>query len=258
MRRVRRVLRVACGPFGVGRFGGAILSAGLLGAGLLCLSAAPAVAADMPEPPQAAPIFYAPPPFIWTGFYVGGNFGWSWTQISDTVTIAGKAGSLAGTANGFLGGGQAGFNWQVFQPLVLGIEGDFQGFQTTKRKGSVNTTVGLVSIAASENIPYFGTIRGRIGYAYGTFLFYATAGGVYGARTLAGTLSTIGSFSSSAIFTSWTAGAGIETSLGGRFSAKLEYLFIGSPSDSPPVPGETALVGTSSTNLVRFGVNYRF
>ena len=258
MRQIRRVLRVAGGRFGVGRFGAAIVSAGLLGAGLFCLSVGPAVAADMPEGTEAPPIFYAPPAFSWTGFYVGGNFGWSWTQISDTVTIGGKAGPLAGTANGFLGGGQAGFNWQVFQPLVIGIEGDFQGFQATKRRGAVNTTVGPVTIAASENTPYFGTMRGRAGFAYGTLMFYATAGGVYGERTLAGTLSTIGSFSSSATFTSWTAGAGIEAALGGRFSAKLEYLFIGSPSNSPPVPGQTALVGTSGTNLVRFGLNYRF
>ena len=151
MRQIRRVLRVVGGRFGV-----AILSAGLLGSGLCSLSVRQAVAADMPESQwNSTPIFYAPPAFSWTGFYVGGNFGWSWTQISDTVTIGGKAGPLAGTANGFLGGGQAGFNWQVFQPLVLGIEGDFQGFQTTKRKGSVNTTVGLVSITASENTPYF-------------------------------------------------------------------------------------------------------
>lgn len=116
--------------------------------------------------------------------------------------------------------------------------------------------MGITGVA---NTPYFGTARGRIGYADGTLMFYGTVGALYGDSTLTGKLSTSGSFSSSATFWSWTAGAGIEASLGGQYSAKLEYLFVGSPSNSPLVPGETAaLTSTSRTNLIRAGLNYRF
>jgi outer membrane immunogenic protein len=66
-----------------------------------------ASAADVPppfEPPP--PIVYAPVPqiFSWSGFYVGGNTGWGWTNTSGTFTSAAGAGSFSGSSNGFLGG----------------------------------------------------------------------------------------------------------------------------------------------------------
>ena len=56
-----------------------------------------------------------------------------------------------------------------------------------------------------------------------------TGGGLYGKSTLDGTLSTTGPYSSSATYWTWTAGAGIETMLSDRWSAKLEYLYAGKP-----------------------------
>lgn len=235
----------------------------LLGALIVPYTAGNAAAADMPsatQPPAVfPPIPYAPPAFSWTGFYVGGNFGWDWTRTSDTVTMTGAGtGSISGNVTGFLGGGQAGFNWQVLQPVVVGIEADFQGSQATAGRTSFYGAAGPAIITGVANTPYFGTVRGRIGYAYGTLMFYATGGGVYGESTWNGTVSTSGPFCNSATFWSWTAGVGIEAALGGHFSAKLEYLFIGSPSNSPLIPGETALTGTSGTNFIRAGLNYRF
>lgn len=110
-----------------------------------------------------------------------------------------------------------------------------------------------------ENSPSFGSVRGQIGYAYGTLLFYSTGGAVYGRTNLSGSLSPGGgSFSSSTNFWSWTVGAGLEAALGGPFSLKLEYLFIGSPSSWPIIPGETGQTVTFGTNLIRVGLNYRF
>jgi outer membrane immunogenic protein len=236
----------------------------LLSGALLFGALSDGMAADMPLPPapmpsNPPPIFYTPAAYSWTGIYVGGNFGWDWSQISDTITTAGGGtGSLTGNVHGFLGGGQAGFNWQFGQQFVVGIEADFQGTQATAGSRSVNGVAGPAHIIGLANMPYFGTARGRVGYSYGTLLLYATAGAVYGENTLRGTVSTVGSFFSSADFLSWTAGAGIEAGLGGQFSGKLEYLFIGSPSSLPLVPGATALTGTWGTSLIRAGVNYRF
>lgn len=234
----------------------------LLGAAAIHATAGNAIAADMPESaapsPEPSPIFYAPAPYSWSGIYIGGNFGWAWTQISDTITIPGTGtGSLTGNTHGFLGGVQAGYNWQLSQPIVIGIEADFQGAQATAAGRSVNGVAGAAIITGTANTPYFGTVRGRIGYAHGTLMFYGTAGAVYGGSTLRATVMPFGPFYSSATFASWTAGAGIEAGLGGNYSAKLEYLFIGSPSNSPLIPG-AALTGSSGTSLVRAGVNYRF
>src|SRR5271156_2486036 len=155
-----------------------------------------ASAADMTPPfePPPPPIVYAPVPqiFSWSGFYVGGNTGWGWTNTSGTFTSAAGAGSFSGSSNGFLGGAQAGYNWQT-GPFVIGAELDFQG---TTASGSVNTSAGP-AITGTAKTPWFGTLRGRVGYAAERVLFYATAGGVYGDSSLSGTVSSVGPFSSS-------------------------------------------------------------
>src|SRR5215471_11028914 len=88
------------------------------------LAAVPAIGADMATKAPPVP-FYAPPPFTWTGFYIGGNVGGAWGQgtIVDTLTGASFG---SGTVGAFAGGGQLGFNYQTGN-LVWGVEGFFDG-----------------------------------------------------------------------------------------------------------------------------------
>ena len=137
---------------------------------------------------------------------------------------------------------------------MLGAEADFQG---TTASGSLNASAGP-TISATAKTPWFGTVRGRVGYAMDRILLYATAGTVYGDSSWSGTESTVGNFSSSTTFWSWTAGAGAEMAFWGCWSAKLEYLFVGTPSTTPAVPTVTAVSGNASTNIVRVGLNYHF
>src|ERR1700724_2208142 len=73
-----------------------------------------------------APRMYtkAPPPpvavvYDWTGFYIGGNIGYSWGRSSDTSTLTNGAGTVLfasadrSNLNGVVGGGQIGYNWQL-------------------------------------------------------------------------------------------------------------------------------------------------
>ena len=216
-----------------------------------------ASAADMPPPFEPQPVMYAPVPqiFSWTGFYVGGNAGWGWANTSGTFTTATGTGSFSGSGNGFLGGAQAGYNWQT-GPFVVGAELDFQG---SAASGSVNAAAGP-AITSTAKTPWFGTLRGRVGYAADRVLLYATGGGVYGDTSLSGTVPGVGSFSNSTTFWTWTAGAGVEWAFYGCWSAKLEYLYVGSPSKFPAVPTVTtvALDNSSNTNIVRAGINYHF
>src|SRR6516165_7636390 len=109
----------------------------------------PAMAADMP---LKAP----PPPPIWTGLYWGVNVGWigaSEYNITNTGTDTGPSGlgsalalgliprTVAVGHNGFIGGGQIGYNWQIDPSWVWGVEADFQGTTATNSTGSV-TLVG--------------------------------------------------------------------------------------------------------------------
>src|SRR5438128_1112183 len=98
------------------------------GAAFLALMVGPAIAADMP---LKAPILKAPPP-LWTGFYLGGNIGYSWGFSDSTLTFSDAASGavLASTSskfqlNGLIGGGQIGHNWQTGS-WVLGLEADIQ------------------------------------------------------------------------------------------------------------------------------------
>jgi outer membrane immunogenic protein len=239
-------------------FCGAVFAASAVG---------PAVAADLPPsayPPQA-PAAYVPvtPPFSWTGFYVGGNAGYGWSNGSGNLTLggpgaAGTPDTFSARGNGFVGGGQAGFNWQ-WAGLVVGMEADFQG-----STGSGTLTDGLGNINATVKDPWFGTFRGRVGYAWDRFMVYATGGGVYGNATANGSSTpnapgaAATAFSSSATYVTWTAGGGVEWAFWGPLSAKVEYLYVGSPSSSPTIPNVSTVTGSASGNIVRGGLNYHF
>jgi len=209
-----------------------------------------AAAADLPSPPAYMPVT---PVFQWTGFYIGGNAGYGWTHASGTLTTAAGADPFTASANGFLGGAQLGYNWQIAS-IVFGAEADFQG---SFESGTLSALAGPVVSATAKN-PWFGTVRGRVGYAMDRILFYATGGAVYGDSTLNGTVSTVGPFSSSATFWTWTAGAGIEAAFWGCWSAKFEYLYVGTPTTIPPIPTVTSVSGSANTNIVRVGINYHF
>jgi outer membrane immunogenic protein len=193
-----------------------------------------------------------PQQFSWSGFYIGGNPGYGWTGASGTITTTIGTGSFSSSGNGFLGSAQAGYDWQA-ESIVFGVEADFQG---TRASGSVNAVAGP-TINGTINTPWFGTVRGQIGYAADRVLLYATGGGVYGDSSLSGNVSTVGPFSNSTTFWSWTAGGGVEWAFYGCWSAKLEYLYVGSPSKFPSVPTVTEN-NNSNTNVVRAGINYHF
>jgi outer membrane immunogenic protein len=110
-------------------------------AGAAALLTTSALAADL------APHMYtkAPVPIVavydWTGFYVGGNVGYSWGRSSTneafTDALAGtilSAATAKFNLNGVIGGGQAGYNWQR-DKWVFGLEADIQG---SGEKGSTN------------------------------------------------------------------------------------------------------------------------
>ena len=216
-----------------------------------------ASAADMPPPFEPPPVMYAPVPqiFSWSGFYVGGNAGWGWTNTSGTFTTATGTGSFSGSGNGFLGGAQAGYNWQT-GPFVVGAELDFQELRRVGR----STRRPVRRSPARQKRRGSARCGGRVGYVADRVLLYATGGGVYGDTSLSGTVPGIGSFSNSTTFWTWTAGAGVEWAFYGCWSAKLEYLYVGSPSKFPAVPTVTAIVedNSSNTNIVRAGINYHF
>lgn len=196
----------------------------LAGLAALTALATPVAAADLSASYGYAPQAALPP--SWNGFYIGANLGYGW-------------GSATGdNPNGVLGGFQAGFNFQSpGSPIVFGVETDFDWSGVSAGSFSVN---------------YFGTVRGRVGFAADRFLVYATGGLAYGE----GQYQVFG-LSNTQTSYGWTLGAGAEYALDRNWSARAEYLYVDlgtSTYGSWVGPASIAYDGS----VVRAGVNYRF
>jgi outer membrane immunogenic protein len=193
------------------------------------LGAGAASAADLGRPYTKAPIF-AEAYYNWSGFYVGGQLGGSWTNQSwvNTANNSIFGDLLPGQgfgqrSSGIFGGGQMGYNWQASN-YVFGLEGSISGMNN---RGTVNNTV----FAAADDVfswrtNYMATVTGRVGYAFANNLIYAKGGyaGVNSRLAVSDTggLST-GSGAASAWHNGWTVGAGWEYGVTQNWIVGLEY-----------------------------------
>ncbi len=259
----------------------------------ICAGLGAASAADLPI---KAPIYKAPDPPWWTGFYAGGNLGYSWGHSSTNVTFttppaAGAFGASSSFAmNGVIGGLQAGHNWQR-GTWVFGLETDIQLSDQAGRAlypcpgifcslgstlpGGAAAFPGALSL--NQRLEWFGTLRGRVGTTAlsPTWLAYATGGLAYGSIDTSGTISgfngvgapVVAGFTNETVKLGWTLGVGLEGRIMGNWTAKIEYLYIDLGTVSfnginalAANPNPIAVSGTShiTDNILRVGVNYQF
>ena len=155
--------------------------------------------------------------YNWTGFYLGASGGYGWGD-SIQYDVAGFGTTNRYRTEGALGGGTLGYNWQI-QQWVLGVETDFSAAHING--STVSTLTYNCGIVCSTNVDNFGTLRGRLGYAWNNVMFYGTGGLAYGRieSDLAG-----GIVSNQR--TGWTAGVGLEYGFAPHWSAKLEWLYV--------------------------------
>jgi outer membrane immunogenic protein len=202
-----------------------------------------AIAAGLSAPAQAADFNYnsrpRPPLTVyhrlsevksWAGLYLGGNFGYAWGSVDNAWA----------KPSGFIGGVQAGYNWQQLNsPWVFGVEADIQG-------SSADDTFANWKFSN----PWFGTVRGRGGYAFDKFLFYGTLGLAFGQLRAA----TFG-LTESHTNVGWTAGVGAEYRFAPDWSVKVEYLYVDLANSNFVTTGASHGL---SFGIVRAGVNYHF
>lgn len=248
---------------------------------LAVAGAVPALAADLSTPVYKAAPIVAPILYSWTGFYVGGNAGYSWgrgsTDLTETVitradvtrtTLAGTpiasttvisppvvtSASDRARINGGLGGLQAGYNWQTDR-FVWGIEGDAQ---ITGERGGVSFCfagpVGCAAVGtANYSLPWFATLRGRAGVAFDRVLFYATGGLAAGEIRSSFTDGVAAGFFPGGVATldsrttrvGWVVGAGVEGAIANNWTIKVEYLHMDLGSVDASVNGSS----TSATSI---------
>lgn len=195
---------------------------------------------------------FAPPQHIWSGIYVGANAGGAFGNFSANGTFGGLSADLGSVnASGFIGGGQVGAQIQ-YQQVVYGIEGDFQGSSQDH-----SDTFGVLGfpVTVSESMPWFATVRGRLGWAVENVLLYGTGGiAIVDGKISASALGLTASTESS--HTGWTAGAGVEWAFAPHWSAKVEYLYLDSGNIEITNVGGLTLNGRIKDNIVRAGLNY--
>jgi outer membrane immunogenic protein len=248
--------------------------------GLTALAfAGAAQAADMPV---KAPVRSAPPPvqaFSWTGCYIGGHAGGIMNASELTAfPLAGAtaAQSAAGTHsydldNGaFTGGVQYGCN-QQFGQWVLGLDSDFawSGIDEslTASHALVPGLVGAFTETATQNVDWYSTTRGRVGYAYDRWLFFV-AGGLASAHIETTYTAAFGggTFAGSATKTryGWTVGGGVEYAMTNNWFLRGEYLYvdlgrIDYESFAPTLPGTSMKTEVdTSFHVARVALSYRF
>jgi len=221
---------------------------GLAGTALLGNAA---MAADLNRP-----VYKAPPagvlaaPYDWTGFYVGGHIGYGWASnnYSDPLIPF----NLHDTsANGILGGGQVGYNYQIGQ-FVLGAEGDMSA---TGIKGGPN--LGATNFNTTTN--WTATLTGRAGVAFDRWLIYAKGGAAFANNSYS---TNFYSFPATAGVTDtrlgWVVGAGVEWAFAPQWSAKVEYNFMDFGTDNVSfVPTNTTGI-KDQIQVIKLGVNYKF
>jgi outer membrane immunogenic protein len=197
--------------------------------GLALAGSASARAADLPYGSRAPYTVNQPlNAYSWAGPYLGGTLGYEWGSVDRNPT----------KPSGFVGGVTAGYNWQT-GPWVFGIEGDLQA------TGADDTFAPW-----KFSNPWFGTVRGRAGYAFSNVLVYGTAGLAFGELRA----ETFG-LSETHTNAGWTAGLGAEVGFAPHWSAKIEYLYVDLSNSA------FAITGVSNgfrSNIVRAGVNYHF
>ena len=236
--------------------------------------------------PVAAPM--PAPECLWTGFYVGAKLGWGWNTgdvfnfpLPDPVTFNQVPVDAHPDANGFIGGGELGYNWQIGR-FVLGVETDFSGADVDGRDtveplfnlpGGPGDEIPGSLLVVSDRIDWFGTVRGRIGYTImPCLLVYGTGGFAYIHRDLHGDVfippDETHPASVDDVATGWTAGGGLEYAINRHWSIKVEYLYLdgGSTSTSavelgsgiPLPPFAERYTFDTQFHTVTAGINFKF
>jgi high affinity Mn2+ porin len=244
--------------------------------GLVALAGG-AQAADLPGAmaTKAPPL---PVAYDWSGFYVGGHVGYALGGSNFSATQGAGLPNLFGSVNfsnaynlstgdgSYLFGLQAGYDTMTASRWLLGVVTDvsfpsFVGGNSTIASG----TIGAVNYL--DQVEFSGDVRGRIGYAPGNWLFYATGGFAFSydqlTRTqLAGTMGGAGPGTIENLFlvprVGGVVGAGVEVVLAPHWTAQLEYLFTDYANHSVTFPAAPQSFDSNLTlSELRLGLNYR-
>jgi outer membrane immunogenic protein len=189
------------------------------------------------EPPAPSAPIETLPVASWTGPYAGITAGYGFGGDADDTT----AGNSIGT-DGFLGGAFLGYNVELGNGMVAGVEGDvgYSGVKGTNAGTEVKSGVD-------------GSLRARLGYTISPdILLYGTAGGAAKRTSV-----TEGGIKDSETQLGWTAGAGTDIKFTEQLFGRVEYRYTDYGKDTFTT-GSGARDVSSTDHRIQFGVGVHF
>lgn len=207
-----------------------------------------AIAADMPV--KAPPVQSI---FDWTGLYIGAHAGFS-RGSSNAVLTDPATGATSNVFDGMIGGVQAGYNYRLPSGLLLGVEADFT-FPNYLTSNSVVSSLATARSDVAEQWDYVATARGRIGYAAGPWLAYATGGLAFAGERFLNTPAIGDDEKILNTRLGWAAGGGVEYAFAPHWSARLEYLYSRFGKADISFPSGTHYASTLDFQALRVGLN---
>lgn len=216
---------------------------------LATLAVTGAQAADVVMEQEPAPVIMAPS-FTWNGAYIGGQIGYGWGKSAHDFSDFG----VDLKPDGFLGGLYAGYNFDVGNNVILGIDADAT-YNNLKDSGRFDLG-DQDFVDAETRLRWSGAVRARAGYAFDRVLPYIAGGVAFG--NIRHTLSDgVDSISESKTHTGWTLGAGVDYAATDNVILRLEYRY----TDYGNKDFDVGLSGYNvdlKTHDIRLGVAYKF
>jgi high affinity Mn2+ porin len=220
----------------------------LAGLALGMLSLDGAVAADIPlKAPRIQQVY------DWTGLYFGAHAGFGRGHSNAVLSDP----SIATTNNAFggpIGGLQAGYNIQLPSRIVLGFEADVS-FPNYIDGNSVISTLATAKSYVIEQMDFSGSVRGRLGYATGPWMFYATGGLAFTGERYFNTPSVGNDEKKLSMRLGWAAGGGVEYAFAPHWSLRLEYLYSQFQNAGVQFDSGAAHASTLNFQALRVGLN---
>jgi opacity protein-like surface antigen len=202
-----------------------------------------AFAADIPTKAPPSNTLIAPPPYNWSGFYVGANFGGGWT--SGNLNIPGN--NFYGGISELIGGVQAGYNVQAGS-LLFGVEGDFDW-------ASFDHPLLPAPTLGSVSQHWISTVAGRVGIVHDRWLVFGKLGGGWVHSTALLNLPGA-SWNGSNTDAGWLIGGGIEYGFKSHWTLKLEYDYLTQSNWMSTTAPPVSL--SRDVQMVKAGINYKF
>jgi high affinity Mn2+ porin len=189
----------------------------------------------------------------WAGLYLGAHAGFG--QGNSNATLIDPTRSDAGNRfGGMIGGVQAGYNFLLPSGILLGVEVD-ASFPNYIDSNSIVSALTTGQSDVREKLDYVGTARGRIGYAAGPWLAYATGGLAWAGERFVNTAPSGIEDKHLNIRLGWAAGAGVEYAFAPHWSARLEYIYSQFDKANIQFASGAQYASTMDFQSLRIGLN---